>query len=191
MIGQLVVAKAMPLLLQVTQGNADRMTPDQQFQIAMESLRRGFGPGTLALLVPFALFGMILGIVWLKYRQRQAQIRVQAEVHKHLLDKFGSGREFAEFLGTQRSQQFLDALWSQRPGPYDYILRTIRTGVVMTVLGFGMLALSWMDGGQGGLRVPAVIVLALGVGFLLSAAISHRLSKQWEQKASTESPRVT
>jgi len=150
----------------------------------------------LALLVPFALFALVFGLVWLKYRQKQAQVRAQAEFHKQLLEKFGSGREFSEFLESKGSRQFLDAMWSQTPGRHGQVLATMRNGIVMTALGLGMLALSWTNASieeftASGFRIPGVLVLALGIGFLLSSAISHRLAKRWEEKQETETPRLT
>jgi len=208
MIGSWVGTAAMSLLLlqapqtAAPQTGSDRMTPDQEFQIAMEALKHGpegiLGglTGVLALLVPFALFALIFGIVWLAYRNRQAKVRAQAEFHKQLLDKFGSGREFSEFLESKGSRQFLDAMWAQNPGRHGQVLATMRNGVVMTALGLGMLALSWTNASieeftASGFRIPGVLVLALGIGFLLSSAISHRLSKRWEEKPEAETPRVT
>jgi hypothetical protein len=190
MIGHLI-ARAAPLLLQVQTPQPDpgQMTADQQFQIAMEALKHGpegyvdSFTGVLALLVPFAFLALIFGIVWLKYRQKQIQVRAQAEFHKQLLDKFGSGREFSEFLESQGSRQFLDAMWAQSPGRHGQVLATMRSGIVMTALGLGMLVLS---GWTRGMRFPGVIMLALGAGFLISAAISHRLSKRWEEKPPAE-----
>lgn len=190
MIGQMIAAKAMPLLLQAPQTGPGQMTPDQQFQIAMEALERapegilGGLTGVLALLVPFAFFAMVFGIVWLWYRHRQAKMRAQAEFHRQLLEKFGSGREFADFLESKGSQRFLEELWSQRTGPHR-VLDTMRSGIIMSSLGLGMLVLSWWTRG---FRVLGILALALGIGFLISSAISHRLSKE---KAQAEPPRVT
>jgi hypothetical protein len=41
---------------------------------------------------------------------------------------------------------------------------------------------------QRGMLTPAVILLALGVGFLISAAASHRLTKHWEQNQKPRAP---
>ena len=175
------------------QASTGNMTPDQQFQLAMEGLKRGQQSNmqeTIAVLVPFALFAMVAVIIWLKYRQRQAQINTQAEVNKQLLDKFGSGRELTEFLESNGGQRFLETMRLPQEGYFDHALRMVRVGIVMSVVGFGLLAVSWTDRGQRGLYFPAVIVLALGVGFLISAAISQRLSKQWGQKGNTEGSRV-
>jgi len=153
------------------------MTPDQQFEIAREALRNGGGtPGLLALLVPFALFATILIIAWLFVLYRRSQAHARAEFQKQVLDKFASGREFAEFLESPASKRFLDELGSR--GPKEQILSSMRAGVVLAVLGLGLLGLSLT---RRGFLVPGVLALALGAGFLIATAVSYRLSKQWEQ----------
>jgi hypothetical protein len=167
------------VLFQAAQSGPGDLTPEQSYNIAMEALKRPGGTaGTLALLVPFAFFAMVIVIFWLLMRQRQARMRARAEFHKQLLDKFSSGREFAEFLESKGSQRFLEELWSQNMGPKDRVLSAMRNGIVLAALGLGMLGLSLI---RRGYLVPAVISLALGIGYLISTAISRRLSKQWDQ----------
>jgi len=189
MLAHLADTRFVSLLLQA-QPNPDRLSPDQRTQIALEALRQhgGAAQGILGILVPIALFAAVVLIIWLLLRQRQARTQVRAEFHKQLLDKFSSGREFAEFLESKGSQRFLEELWSQKMGPKEQILRSMRNGIVLAVFGFGMLALSWRTKG---LLVPAVLILALGVGFLISTAITHRLSKQWEQESGSEHTRAS
>ena len=179
MLIHLAGSKIVSLLLQ-EQKNPLGLTPEQIQQLGLEALRRhgNAAEGILALLVPFAFFATILVICWLLLRYRQTRMQARAEFHKQLLDKFTSGREFAEFLESKGSQRFLRELWSQSMGPKDRILNAMRIGIVLAVLGLGMLGLSLT---RTGFVVPGVLVLALGAGFLVSTAISHRLSKQWEQ----------
>lgn len=170
-----MIAAKLPLLLQAVPTNPDQMTVEQfNRQIALEAMRKG-PPGGAGILVPIALFAMILVIVWLGTRRRQAEIRARAEFHKQLLDKFGSGREFSEFLESKGSQRFLNELWSQGAGQTNRVLRAMQNGIVLTMLGLGFLALSHM---RRGFVTPGVLVLALGIGFLLSAVIAHQLSKK-------------
>ncbi len=189
MLAHLVGTRVIPMLLQA-QPKPGELSSDQITQIALEAVRQhgGSGNGVLALLVPFAFFATVILIIWLLLRQRQARTQVRAEFHKQLLDKFSSGREFADFLESKGSQRFLEELWSQKMGPKQQILRSMRNGIVLAVLGVGMLALSWTTKG---LRAPGVLILALGVGFLISTAISHRLSKQWEQESGSEHARAS
>ena len=188
MLAQLAGPRVVSLLLQA-QPNLGELSPEQKTQIALEALRQhgGAAQGILGLLVPIALFAAVVLIIWLLLRQRQARTQVRAEFHKQLLDKFSSGREFADFLESKGSQRFLEELWSQKMGPKEQTLRCVRNGTILTVLGLGMLGLSWMTKG---FVFAGVIVLALGVGYLISTAISHRLSKQWEKESGSEHARV-
>ena len=179
MIGALISANAIMLLQAVS--------PDLQEAIQEEvraELRRGrfrFGPGGgggsgLEPLIPIALFAMIVLIVFVIARRRQAELRARAEFQKQILDKFGSGKEFVEFLGSEGSQRFLATLSSQGMGPRYRVLRTMRGGITLAVLGIGFLLLTAL---RRGFIVPGVLLLALGAGLLLSAAVSYYFSKKW------------
>ena len=133
--------------------------------------------GVLALLVPFAFFALVALLIWLIYRNSQSKTRARMEFHTQLLGKFTSGSEFAAFLGSKGGQRFLEGLWSQQVNAKERILKAMGAGVVLTVLGLGLLGLSWRTGG---FVFPGVLLLALGVGFLISTGISYRLSKKWD-----------
>ena len=167
-------------LLSQAPPNPGGLTPEQIQQIALEVVKRpgNTAEGILALLVPFGAFALAFLILWLFLRYKQTRLQARADFHKQLLDKFTSGREFADFLESKGSQRFLQELWSQSIGPKDRILNAMRNGIVLAVLGLGLVGLSFT---RGGLLVPAVIVLALGFGFLISTAVSHRLSRKWDQ----------
>jgi hypothetical protein len=181
----LIAARLVPMLLQEKPSNPNQLSADQQFEIARLALSGGGNAvhGVLALLVPFALFATILVLAWLFLRHRRSQIQARAEFQKQVMDKFASGREFAEFLGSAASQRFLDVLGSR--GPKEQILSSMRTGVVLAVLGLGLLVLSLA---KRGFLIPGVLALALGAGFLIATAISYRLSKQWEQNQEPRQP---
>ena len=169
-------ANSVHFLLQAVEPNPGSMTPDQfKQQIALEAVRHNPSTGIVGILVPIALFGMVLAIVWLALRQKQARLQIKAEFHKQLLDKFGSGREFAEFLESPGSQRFIEDLWSQRSDSKE---RPLRIGVILMMLGLAFIGLSLM---KKDLLIPGVILLALGVGYLISSAISNRLARKWSE----------
>jgi hypothetical protein len=160
--------------------NPNGLTPDQQTQIALAAVNR-YGSGLvpiLAELVPIAFLAAIVLIVWLRMRNKQVLAKSRDEFNKQLLDKFGSGREFGEFLESKGGQEFLAGLRAPTKESKDRVLSSVRTGVVLTTLGLGLLGLAI---GRHPLAIPGVILLALGVGYLLSAAISHRLLNQKAQ----------
>ena len=127
---------------------------------------------TLSTLGSFALVALI---GWLIYRRSQARMQARTEFHRQLLDKFTSGGEFAAFLNSSGGQRLLEGLWSQRMNAKERIIRSMQGGVVLTVLGLGALGLSIRNHGM---VFPGALVLALGAGFLISTAISYRLSKK-------------
>jgi len=134
------------------------------------------GPAILGELIPFAFFAMTVLVAWLALRYRQTQLRARAEFQKQILDKFGSGKEFADFLGTEGSRSFLESLSMQSYGSRSSILRFMRGGVTLAVLGAGFLMLAML---RRGAIVPGVLLLALGAGLLISAALTHYFSKKW------------
>lgn len=133
------------------------------------------GVAVLGVLVPISSFGLVAFVVWMLVRNSQAKRRAWTEFHKQLLDKFASGGEFAQFLDTKGGQRLLEGLWSQQVNAKERILRSMRGGVVLTILGLGTLGLSYAGHH---LLVPGVLILALGIGFLVSTAISYRLSNK-------------
>jgi cyanate permease len=160
-------------LLQAAQITSGSLSDDQAGQqIALEAIRHNPANSLVGILVPLSLFAMVVAIVWLGMRQRQARMRIKAEFHKQLLDKFGSGKEFAEFLESKGSQRFLDEMWTQRTDSRE---RPLRTGILLAMLGLAFTCLAWM---KKDLLIPGIILLALGAGYLISVAVSYRLSKK-------------
>lgn len=178
MIGAMISANAMMLLQAVSPELQQAIQEEVQDELRRGRFRfgaRGGGEG-LQVLIPIAFFAMIALIVFVIARRRQAEIQARAEFQKQILDKFGSGKEFADFLGTEGSQRFLAALSSPATGARYRILRTMRGGIVVTVLGIGFLLLTGL---RHGFVVPGVLLLALGAGLLISAAASYHFSKKW------------
>ena len=182
MIGGMILAHAMPLWQAVSPELQQAIQDEVQDELRRGRFRfggSGFnGPGVIGAFVPIALFAMIALIVYVVARRRQAELRARAEFQKQILDKFSSGKEFADFLGTEGSQRFLAMLSSpgMGMGPRYRVLRHMRGGITLAVLGLGFLLLTAI---RRGFVVPGVLFLALGAGLLLSAAVSYHFSKKW------------
>ncbi|MGH9662765.1 MAG: hypothetical protein ACRD96_29715 [Bryobacteraceae bacterium] len=117
-------------------------------------------------------------IIWIDSRRRTLLSQRKMELHGRVLDKFGSAQELTEFLQTEGGRRFLDATPTEQSGPKERILSSVRRGVILVLLGVALAGI----GAVGGDEPPVVIgaiVLALGVGFLISAAVAFRLSKAW------------
>ena len=99
------------------------------------------------------------------YAQRRQQARVAAEFHAKLLDRLGSTKDFSEFLNSDGGTRFLDSLALQRDDtPQQRMLRSMSTGIVLTVLGLGLAMYTS--------EIPPAQDLELGVGFLAAVSLS-------------------
>ena len=129
------------------------------------------------MLTPLAAFAMVVYIVWVNARQKQARIQARVEFNKQLLDKFASSQELVAFLGQEGSERFLDEMWSEkRQGPKERILGIIIPGCILTSIGIGFL---WLSMQTPGLQIAGVTICAAGIGLLIAAAASYGFSKAW------------
>jgi hypothetical protein len=120
-------------------------------------------------------------------RKAGALIRARADLQTKLLDRLGSGREVVEFCQTEGGKQFIEALSmgtiespASKGSPTERILGSIQKGIILTLLGLGFLILAQKyhrDDPGDVFMVVGVVGLSLGIGFLLSASVSYRLSR--------------
>jgi hypothetical protein len=141
-------------------------------------------------LIVLVLFPTVFGsTVWIVYlivsaiRARQ-QTRLSTEFHAKLLERIGSARELGELLNTEGGRNLLETLVVDRtPAPQQRILRAAQTGTVLVTVGIGAwLALmfavrDWPPGIGSGVFVIASMIVATGAGLLLSAKVSHSISR--------------
>ncbi|MGD0363847.1 MAG: hypothetical protein ABSC93_23435 [Bryobacteraceae bacterium] len=132
----------------------------------------------LVLLAALATAGWVIYLA-ADAAKRQRRLKAQVELHTRLLDKFSSAHEVVEFLQTPSGAQFVDGISSDREEPTNGILRSTHRGIILVIVATGLLFLNWYyrDSRDNPLLVIGVILMCLGVGFLLSAGISHRLTK--------------
>lgn len=133
---------------------------------------------TMVLVALFATIGWVIYLA-AETSRRQRRIKAQAELHGRLLDKFSTANEVVEFLQTPGGAQFVNNFSSEREEPSNGILRSTHRGIILVIVAAGCLFLSWYyrDAGENPLLVIGVILLCLGIGFLVSAGVSHRLAK--------------
>ncbi len=127
-------------------------------------------------LVPVAAFAMVVLIVWFQHKVKSTRIREQGELRKRLLDKFSSGQELTEFLGTPQGQDFLKDQEAGHRSPKSRVVHGICWGVVVLMLGAAFFGLVFLEKD---LFIPAGILTALGIGILIAASISYYLYKKW------------
>lgn len=143
------------------------------------------GPATLALLVPFGFFALVGVIIWMAFRSNQARMQARLDFHNQLLAKFSTGKEFSEFLDSEGGRRYLDELWAKHGQPKNHLLQTMGRGVMLSAIGAGFLVLTLAEEG---FFIPGVIILAVGVGYLISAVMSKRLTEKLHLDETTGKP---
>ena len=123
-----------------------------------------------------ATFGFVVWIIFATIR-RYKTAKLQAGVQTKL-EKFGSGQELLAYIQSDAGKRFTESLTMEQRTPYGRILGATQAGVILILLGLALLFLRGrVSGGEEGFLVSGTIILSLGVGFGLSAALSFFLSK--------------
>ena len=118
-------------------------------------------------------------IAWIRVNERSRTADRQAETVRRLIDKLGTSQEAMAYLESEYGRKLLDSISTPpRAKLYRRILTAVAVGAVLCCLGVGLLVLSVVFPDEEFIR-GAVVLLALGAGFLAAAGISFRLSKAW------------
>ena len=130
------------------------------------------------IIVPVAICAMVVLLVLIGHKVKRARLQERGELRKRMLDKFSSGQELTEFLATPQGQNFMkdQEMGSTQRSPKGRIITSISFGIVLTMLGGAFLGLMYLNRG---LVFLGTILMALGVGILVAAAISYYLYKKW------------
>ena len=153
----------------------------------------------IGLLVPLGAFVMVSWVVYVIVNGVRGwhQQRMLGQFQTKLLDRIGSVNELGAFLNTDAGAHFLKQLTTVNEasaGPHARILRAVQSGAVLATLGVGLYLYGWMTPtvpGEvtNGINAVATIVFGLGAGFLGSAVLSYRLSRQMGLLSTTEQRR--
>ena len=132
-----------------------------------------------ASLMFISLCAMIGFGVWISARERGRRADFQAETVRRLIDKLGASQDAMAYLESESGRKLLDSISTPpRANPYRRILTAVAVGVVLCCLGAGLLVLNVVFPDEELIR-GAVVMLALGAGFLIAAGVSYRLSQSW------------
>jgi hypothetical protein len=182
------------------QGNADmqRQLADFQRQLEQEALNRMRNGRTnfdfsglwsdFAPVLAWAAF--LVAAVWivrisLDNRRWNKMVKVQMDTHTKLLDRFASSQEMLAYMQSDAGRKFLEAplFEDQRRQvsvlPFSRILWSVQVGIVAAFFGAGILFLRGRVAPDAdvGFQVFGTLILTLGIGFLVSGAVSYVLAK--------------
>jgi hypothetical protein len=121
------------------------------------------------------------------YRRWSRLTKIQTDVHTKLLDRFSSNEDLLAYIQTPAGRKFLESspisIDSPRSlnAPFGRILWASQAGAVLTVLGFGIELIARRAVSDVAAPIGAVgaLVIALGVGFLISALVAYFLSRRF------------
>jgi hypothetical protein len=154
-----------------------------------------------AILVIFS--AVTLALLWIlktlvEYRRWYRTSKVQTEVHTKLLDRFNSNEDLMAYMQTPSGRRFLESAPLPVDGParamaapLSRILWSLQAGVVLATAAIGVLFVSGrvLEELAQPLFGLGVLVLALGTGFIVSAAASFFLSRRLGLLDSPAAPR--
>lgn len=118
-------------------------------------------------------------ILWLIFNYKLKRDRGQAEDRERLLARFGNSQELVEFLSSRAGEQFIRIYAQGSSHPVKELSRSLQGGLVTLFLGLAFLLLAW-NGIMGGEQfyIPGMIMTMIGLGILVSAAVSAFLLKR-------------
>jgi hypothetical protein len=161
-------------------------TPRGQALRVVESVLEG-GMFLIGVVSFFALVGWI-GRAVIDYRTWLRASKTQSETHAKLMDRLTSNEDLMAYLQSPAGQRA--TMSATRPGldiatrmvgaPVNRILWSVQLGVVLAAGGVGLWLArgSVIDEAAQALHVIAMLAVALGIGFVVSALVAYALSRQ-------------
>jgi hypothetical protein len=150
-----------------------------------EEMFQGFAIFVVLSTVTSAVLWLLKTLV--EHRRWYRTSKVQTEVHTKLLDRFTSNEDLMAYMQTPSGKRFLESAPLPVDGqpkpmaaPLSRILWSLQVGIVLATGGLGTLFVSSrvIDEISQPLFALGVLVLALGAGFVVSAAASFILSRR-------------
>src|SRR5919106_5725551 len=110
-----------------------------------------------------AFLTLLLGwVVWNVSRRGQERLRGKIDLQRRMLEKFSSAGELAAFTETESGRRFLENLSTEQGVHTQWVLGSIRKGIVLTLLGIGLCILPAFESDLRPLAFFGVVALALG-----------------------------
>ena len=137
------------------------------------------GSAEIALIIVLPIMFVFWGwVVWVILEWRK--MRHKSKLQDKIVDKFATAQEFNDFLQSQEGNKFLNFLKFNGLTPRAKILSSLSKGVIFSTFGIALIIIGQIFTGEMKyFNAFGIVIIALGVGFLLSTFISYKLSKKW------------
>jgi len=136
---------------------------------------------SIVLSICACIFGWAVWVIAVNIRRSRSSKQI-LELHSRLLDRFSGNQDLIAFLEGESGRRYFEALESDVRDPLSRVLNGIQLGVVLTLLGLALIVIRPVQADEVARNVLQTIgipAIALGLGFLISSAISYHLSKSW------------
>jgi hypothetical protein len=116
--------------------------------------------------------------------RRQVKLaQMHAELQNKLIDRFDTAEALQTFLDSEGGREIVQSVPIERSSPHGRILGSIQAGVTLTLAGLALFLIRNHAPGNSGEDFAMMFLgslgIAIGAGFLISAAASFYLSKTW------------
>jgi predicted phage tail protein len=123
----------------------------------------------------FVFYGWVAWII-LEWRR----LTRKTQLHKALIERFASSGELQTFLVSESGERLFKSLSMGVLSPKDKILNSFSRGLIVALLGISLLVVSLVLPEYASFFLAAgIIIIALGVGLLLSGLLSMRIGRKW------------
>jgi len=163
-----------------------RQTPqDRAIDMWRETIQ-GLTIGTVVLAIACGLIWLVRTLI--DHRRWTRLSKVQTDVHTKILDRFSSNEDLLAYIQTPAGRKFLESapINVDAPraiaAPLGRILWSAQAGAVLTVLGLGITLVSrtTLEEVAPPLAALGAVVIALGIGFLVSAFLAYTLTRRFK-----------
>jgi len=113
-------------------------------------------------------------VIWIVARAREQRLRQRSEERSRMLERFSSAQDMTEFLSSTAGARFLELLEGRAPHPMKSLSATVTAGIISFFAGIAFLIVSRMLDDDD-FRIPGMLGLMIGLGILVSAAVSAML----------------
>ncbi len=138
------------------------------------------GPGdeiVLMTVLPITIvfWGWVVWVI-LEWRKMRNKSKLQGKI----VDKFSTAQEFNDFLQSKEGSRFLNFLKFNGRAPRERILSSLAKGIVLFFLGIAIIVVGSLFADEMRYFIAfGIVLIAIGLGFLVSTIISYKLSKKW------------
>jgi len=123
----------------------------------------------------FAFMGWLIWAVLEWFR-----IRHKSQLQNKILEKFTTVQEFNDFIQSKEGNKFLKFVSYNGLAPRQKILSSLSRGIIISFIGVSLILIGQIFTDEMKYFLAfGIIIIALGLGFLVSTFISYTLSKKW------------